>query len=101
MAIELHRWRDHRQNTLIGFGTFRMTNIGLEIRDCPVHERDGERWLQMPSRPYQDQEGNTKYAYILNFYDKERWHQFQETALAALDKYLEQEQSTGTNGMPF
>ncbi len=79
------------KNTLIGFGTFRMTNIALEILDCPVHEKNGERWLQMPSRPYTDKEGETKYAYIIKFYEKERWHQFQESALSALDKYLEQE----------
>jgi hypothetical protein len=90
MAIEVHNWQRRNKNTLLGFATFRLTTIGLEIRDCPVHEKNGEKWLQMPSRPYQDQDGNTKYAYIIKFYEKERWHQFQASALKALDKYLDQ-----------
>lgn len=89
MAIQIQDFRPFKKNTLQGFVTIRLTNIGLEIRDCPVHESAGKRWIQMPSKPYQKKDGEQTFAFILDFYDKPKGKQFQELALEALDAFRE------------
>jgi hypothetical protein len=79
-----------------------MVNVGLEIRDCTYHLTDKGRWIGLPAKPYTDDEGNTKYSYIVKFLDKEKYAQFQKSALAALDKYgVEQEEETPDADIPF
>jgi hypothetical protein len=85
MGIEITKWRKFEKNSLQGFCNILMTNIGLEIQDGTVHEKDGKKWVGLPAKPYQDDEGNTKYSYIVKFVDKEKYQQFQKAALKALD----------------
>ncbi len=87
MAIEIVSFRPFPKNTLQGFATLRLTNIGLEIRDICLHEKNGKRWLAMPAKPY-EKDGKTVYAYIIDFYDKGRSDQFQAVALKALDAFM-------------
>jgi len=84
MALEITKFREVHKNTLQGFISVRLGNIGLEIRDISLHQKNGKEWLAMPSRPYQDSEGNRKYAFILDWYDKDRKAQFESTVLALL-----------------
>jgi hypothetical protein len=80
---------------------------GLEIRDCTLHEKADSRWINMPSRPYEDQNGDIKYSYIVFFPDKDRAQQFQEAVLKALKGYQPpkpEPQQTGyqdDSGIPF
>ena len=44
MAVEVVEFREYVKNTLQGFLTIRMTNVGLEIRDIALHRKNGEKW---------------------------------------------------------
>ena len=83
MSIEIVNFRKYEKNTLKGFFTARLPNIGLEIRDCTLHSKNGERWIGLPSKPY-DANGETKYSYIVKFYEKDKWELFQTEVLKAL-----------------
>jgi hypothetical protein len=85
MAIEITDFRPHVKNTLQGFLTVRM-----EIRDLALHRQNGKRWLQLPSKPYTKPDGGQGWAYILHFYEKPRFEQFQQATLKALDEYQRQ-----------
>ena len=87
MAIEIMSFRKFQKNTLQGFVNIRLTNVGIEIRDVCYHAKNGKRWLSMPAKPY-EKDGETKYVYILDFYDSPKSDQFQARALKALDEYL-------------
>ena len=87
MAIEVVKFRAYSKNTLQGFLTVRLSNVGLEIRDIALHMKNGKRWLQLPSKPYQKDDGAQAWSYILAFYDKHRHKQFQEMTLKALDAF--------------
>jgi len=89
MSIEVTSFRQFEKNTLKGFATIRMTNIGMEIRDCTVHEKDSKKWVGLPSKPYEDPDGNTKYSYIVHFYNDDIWKKFQRAALEALEPHLD------------
>jgi len=86
MAIEIKSFRKYEKNTLKGFLTVLLQPSGIEIRDLTLHSKNGKRWLNMPSKPYES-DGETKYQYIVFFPDKDRAKKFQEAALNALDKY--------------
>jgi hypothetical protein len=88
MPIEIKEFRPYVKNTLQGFCTVLLQPSGLEIRDLTVHQKGDRRWINMPSRPYQNSEGKTSYSFIILFPDKERSQQFQTAVLKALDKYL-------------
>ena len=91
MGIEITKFRKYEKNTLQGFMSILMTGIGLEIRDCTVHQKDGKKWIGLPSRPYEKEDGTTGYSYIVKFVDKDKYFQFQESVIKELDKYLSKE----------
>jgi len=43
MAIEIIAFRSYERNTLKGFFTARLTNMGLEIRDITLHQKNGKK----------------------------------------------------------
>jgi hypothetical protein len=85
--IEIVSFKPFVKNTLQGFATVRLTNIGLEIRDATLHQKNGKRWIQFPSKAY-EKNGKTLWSAIVDFYDRTRGDQFQRTALDALDQFL-------------
>jgi hypothetical protein len=102
MGIEIVSFRKLEKKTLIGFCTVRLTNAGLEIRDATVHQKDGKKWVNLPSRPYEKEDGFTGYSYIVKFVDKDRYFQFQKAVLQELDKYLSREiENTPEQDIPF
>jgi hypothetical protein len=50
-------WREVMRNSLKGFCHLTLSPSGLILRDCALHERDGRRWIGLPSRPQIDWEG--------------------------------------------
>ena len=75
-----------KKGTCIGFITVRLTQIGLEIRDCVIHQKNNSRWIQLPAKPYK-QDGETKWNYIIKFYMQDKANQFQQLTLKAFDEY--------------
>lgn len=88
MAIEIVSYKPINRGTLKGFVTFRMTNIGLEINSAMLNEKDGKRWIGLPAKPYQKQDGSTGWQPLLSFYDRGMENKFRSAALKALDIYL-------------
>jgi DNA-binding cell septation regulator SpoVG len=81
MGIEITKFRECHKNTLRAFLSVRMSQVGLEIRDISLHEKNGKQWLAMPSRPYKDSEGNQKYSFILDWFDSMKKTQFEAEIL--------------------
>jgi len=88
--IKIVEFKERQQNTLQGFVTIQMTNIGLEIRNITVHQKNDSRWIGMPAKPY-EKDGKTQYSYIVHFYDKEMGDKFKDAVFQALDKYRRQD----------
>lgn len=83
--IQIVDFRFHQKNTLQGFLTVLLSDVGLEIRDIALHRRDGKRWLQLPAKPYKKLDGSRGWSYILTFNRKQDFHLFQEVTLKKLD----------------
>jgi len=87
MAIRIISWKEHKKNTLLGFVNLKLEKTGLEIRNCTVHEKDGRRWVSLPAKPYEDENGERGWEQFLRF-DPGPNKQFQELTLEALDRFL-------------
>ena len=108
MSIEIVSYRKYEKNTLQGFLSIRMTNIGLEIRDLCIHQKNGKRWVSLPSKPVPPKPDGTKSGYVavLDFYDKTYLAKFQSATLMALDSWVSEhpeiaQEKRGVNGIPF
>ena len=84
MGIQIVSFKPYQKNTLRGFFIARLTNIGLEIRDLSLHEKNGKKWIALPAKPY-EKDGTKGWSYILKFYDETKGKQFQMAVLEALN----------------
>jgi DNA-binding cell septation regulator SpoVG len=60
------------------------TPSGLIIHDCRVFEKQGRRWIGLPSRSYKREDGSTAYTDIIKFVSKDIYDRFQSEALEAI-----------------
>jgi hypothetical protein len=80
-----------RNTTLVGFAIIRIAEMRLSIRDVAIHEKNGERWAQLPARPQIDREGvairkdgKLQYATLLEWDDTATRGAFSAATIAAL-----------------
>ena len=85
--VEVLDFKSYEKNTLRGFLDIMLPAIGMKIIGCTLHEKGESRWIGLPGRPYEEN-GEKKWAAILDFTDKDARAAFQKAALAAVDAYL-------------
>jgi len=93
MGIEVKSFRKFQKGTLLGFGTIFLSGAGLEIRDISLHQKDGEKWVAMPSKKHEAEDGTKKYSPLVRIPDKARWAKFQQEAVKALEEHLSHDQT--------
>jgi DNA-binding cell septation regulator SpoVG len=82
-------WKPYQKNSLQGFISIELPS-GLIVREITVHEKDGTRWLGMPSKSYQKQDGTTGWTPQVDFKDAQARSRFTREALKAIDKLLQE-----------
>ena len=95
--IICEEFRPFEKNTLVGFAILTLPAVGLRIKDCCFHRKDGAEWVSLPARPY-TKEGQTTYAAIFDFTSPEAKAHFQAAAAAAIRQAMRGEFE---NGSPF
>ncbi len=69
------------KNTLQG--AFTLVLGPIEIKSMMLHEKNGKRWIQFPSKSY-IKDGETKYVPLLAIPDKRRYWDFVQWCLEEL-----------------
>src|SRR5262249_21368912 len=59
--IRCTHFRPYEKNTLRGFVDLELTRVGLVLRDCAWHEKNGKQWVAFPARSYTDKDGGTQW----------------------------------------
>jgi hypothetical protein len=94
-VIAASDWREVTKNSLRGFCVLSLSPSGLVLRDCALHERDGRRWISLPSKPQLDSEGRQRkdattgkplWLPVVEIKGKTERERFQAAALVAIDK---------------
>jgi hypothetical protein len=85
---------DAGTGSLRGFADLHIGAWHLTLFGCPVHEQNGRRWVQLPSKPQIDKAGQAvldeasgkpRYFPVLAFDDVETLRRFSDAACTALD----------------
>jgi hypothetical protein len=86
MTIRCIRFCPYERNTLKGFADLELTRVGIVLRDCTWHMKDGKQWVGFPARSYTDKDGATAWSPLVEFAQdaKEARAQFQQQALDAI-----------------
>ena len=84
--IRCIRYRAFEKNTLRGFVDLELTRIGLVLRDCALHEKNGRERVAFPVRSYEGRDGSKQWRPLTEFADgaSAARKALQEQALAAL-----------------
>jgi DNA-binding cell septation regulator SpoVG len=84
-------WKAHRKNSLQGFLSITLPS-GLVVHNCTLHERNGVRWTGLPSRQYAKDDGTPAYAPVVEFSSNDAKKRFEAAALAAIDRFFENQE---------
>src|SRR5262245_17001639 len=84
--IRCIKFRAFQKNTLKAFVDLELSRVGIVIRDCTWHEKNGKEWVGFPARSYTDKDGNPQWQALVEFAAgaKEEREQFQARALEAI-----------------
>jgi hypothetical protein len=92
MSIEVVKFKPYAKGPLMGFADIFVTKMGLEVNGVSVFNKDGKKWVGMPSREYKNEAGETKYAPIIRFRDKNQNDKFCGLVLEAVLKAIPKEE---------
>jgi hypothetical protein len=92
LSVEVEAFTPRRSNTLVGFCTVVVPELHLRVFDCPVHEKNGKRWISLPAKPLVDRDGVVKrgdngkiiYIPVLEFTDRPTREAFSDRVIATL-----------------
>jgi len=92
LSLSCSEFKPFKRNTLMGFAVIKIDAMKLTIKDVAVHEKNGKRWAQLPSKPMvsrdgavlKDDAGKIKYSVIMEFDGKEVRDAFSAAAVAAV-----------------
>ena len=86
LVVRIDTAKSYTKNTLLAFIDFTLMDLGLSIKGAAIHEKDGKRWVSMPSRSYSDAEG-THWAPIIEFDSKEARYRVNDAVVAAFERF--------------
>lgn len=103
--IECLKYKTINKGSLLGYADLFVPKMGLEIFGCSLHQKDGRRWINLPSREYTDDKGEKKFFSIIRFRNKTHMEEFSKQAKEAIEKNAmmpEAQQQTFTDeDVPF
>jgi hypothetical protein len=92
------------KNTLRGFASIKIAEIGVTIHDVAVHQKGSARWAQPPARPQvldgilvKDDESKILYAKIMDFDDRSA---FSTAVIKAVLEHAPDAFEAGDQGLP-
>jgi hypothetical protein len=88
--IEVIKFKSHKNGCLLGFADIFVKKMGLEINGVTIAEKNGKKWVNMPSKEYTNEQGEKKYAPIIRFRDKDVQERFCKTVLEAIVEAMPQ-----------
>ena len=87
--IEISKFELVNKGALIArFNCKMMKWGGLQIRECTLFESGSKRWINLPSRQYEDSEGKKKYYPFLAYEDRVMDDKFKESIMKAIDEHM-------------
>lgn len=91
--VECIKYTPINKKSCLGIANIFVEKWGIEINSITLHQKEGRRWINFPSRMYEDKETKEKkYMPYFKFRDKELFVKFSEEVKKAIDKKCEEDQ---------
>ena len=84
--IECIRYKGFESGALLGFADIRVHKWGVDIQGVKLYQKDGKRWIQLPSNEY-EKDGEKKYSPFMKFIDAPHWEQFTTKVKEAIEAF--------------
>lgn len=88
--IECTKFKSHVKGHLQGFADFYISKWGVEINGCALYKKEGRRWVNFPTREYENEEGEKKFMPLIRFRNKEHQTAFTKKAKEAIDEWCKE-----------
>ena len=108
--IECIKFKEYKNGCLLGFADFRIQKWGAVIHGCSVYEKNGQRWVNFPSKEYMNENNEKKFAPFFRFDEDKIFKAFSAGLKEAFDRYLAENVPSSLNeisdfssneGVPF
>jgi DNA-binding cell septation regulator SpoVG len=95
MSIKITRFHRFEKGHLFGFADVAVPIWGtmMNIKGCKVFTKNGGQWITLPSREYQNDQGETKYQALIGLDDEAVYKKFMKGVTEAWTKYCKEQQS--------
>lgn len=90
MSIEVMKFKPYVKGPMRGFFDIYVEKQGLEIFGCSLFSKGAQKWVNLPSREWKDESGETKYLSVVRFRNEEHFKAFKEAALQAILAHCQQ-----------
>ena len=100
MKLCAEDFRGVAKNTLKGFFTLVLPEVGIRIKECAWHEKNGRQWVAFPAHQYSTKEGELKWQPLVEFVQsgsRELRNAFQDAAIAAVKRIAGGAADNGTS----
>lgn len=87
----VREFKPFNKNTLQAFLSLELPS-GMVLHGCTLHKQNGSRWIGVPARQYEKSDGENSWMRLVDFTSKDARERFQSAALAAVDRYLAEEE---------
>lgn len=89
--MEILKYRAVNKGNLLGFLNLKVQKWGVTINDIGVFQKNGNRWVNLPCRSYEDN-GEKKFFPYISFETRETKDSFSKKVLEALDEFSKNNQ---------
>lgn len=87
MQVTCSKFTERNTGALRGHANLELPDIGLHLYGCALFEKDGRRWISLPTRDYTGQDGKKAYLKMGSFPDKTIADQFNSAAITAIEAF--------------
>lgn len=86
IKVRIDEFKPMQKNTLQGFLAFTFLDLGLCVKGATIHQKQDSRWVSMPAREYQTDEGR-KWVPVIEFDSRESRYSVNDAVIAAFDAF--------------
>lgn len=91
MNIECIKFKPFSKGNLLGFADIFVPKWGIEIYGLTIYEKEGNRWVNFPSKEY-EKDGQKKYLPYFRFREDEHYNLFCSMVKKAIEKKMNEQQ---------
>lgn len=105
LEVVCTKYHAMNKGSFLGFASFKIMPLELEIYSCSVFQKGDKRWINLPSKEA-DQNGEKQYIPFASIKNREKSDAFNRACLQALDLFIAGDQGQtcfdqDQNQMPF